>query len=77
MLNQLGQRTSFANAIRATGGVVAALLLCANLMMHTTRRARSAHVGGDIRIVKDILTDGAFMVSVIGLVSHLVLLKYL
>lgn len=66
MLNQLGQRTSFANAIRVTGGVVATLLLCANLMMHTTRRTRSAHVGGDIRIVKDILTDGAFMVSVIG-----------
>ncbi|KAK0194178.1 major facilitator superfamily domain-containing protein [Armillaria mellea] len=60
------RRRAFATGIAVTGASCGGIVWPVMLNQLGQQRTRSAHVGGDIRIVKDILTDGAFMVSVIG-----------
>ncbi|KAJ7722850.1 major facilitator superfamily domain-containing protein [Mycena metata] len=64
VLNQLSKRTSFENAVRATGAIAGALLIIANLVMKT-----KPHPTGTTVLkpkLKVILTDWAFMSSIAG-----------
>ncbi|KAJ6562335.1 major facilitator superfamily domain-containing protein, partial [Mycena capillaripes] len=64
VLNQLSKRTSFDNAVRATGAITGALLVIANLAMKT-----KTHATGPTALkpkLKVILTDWAFMSSIAG-----------
>ncbi|KAJ7118025.1 major facilitator superfamily domain-containing protein [Mycena crocata] len=64
VLNQLSSRTSFENAVRATGTLSGVLLLTANLVMKTKPRPM-----GTVALkpkLKVILTDWAFMSSIVG-----------
>ncbi|KAJ6617084.1 major facilitator superfamily domain-containing protein [Mycena sp. CBHHK59/15] len=64
VLNQLSKRTSFDNAVRATGAIAAVLLGIANVIMKTKPRPT-----GDVvpkPNLKVILTDWAFMTSIAG-----------
>ncbi|KAJ7889586.1 MFS general substrate transporter [Mycena leptocephala] len=64
VLNQLSKRTSFNNAVRATGAIAGVLLVIANLVMKT-----KAHPTGATALkpkLKVILTDWAFMSSIAG-----------
>ncbi|KAJ7026804.1 major facilitator superfamily domain-containing protein [Mycena alexandri] len=64
VLNQLSKRTSFENAVRATGAIAGVLLIIANLAMKT-----KPHPTGTTVLkpkLKVILTDWAFMSSIAG-----------
>ncbi|KAF8645564.1 hypothetical protein AX16_007737 [Volvariella volvacea WC 439] len=65
MLNQLSQRTTFANAIRATAGLAAVLLCVANFITKTRPRVVSAPAPQPPNI-KSILRDNAYTVSIAG-----------
>ncbi|KAL0581669.1 hypothetical protein V5O48_000371 [Marasmius crinis-equi] len=67
VLNQISQRTSFANAVRATGGLAGVMLCCANILIRAgppqrprMEVAEASRKGG----MGNILRDGAFMVSI-------------
>ncbi|KAF8880778.1 major facilitator superfamily domain-containing protein [Infundibulicybe gibba] len=65
MLNQLSQRTSFANAIRATGAVAGALLIAANLMVKTKLPERSnGNRFSKKPNFRAIFTDAAYLISI-------------
>ncbi|KAJ7215102.1 major facilitator superfamily domain-containing protein [Mycena haematopus] len=64
VLNQLSKKTSFQNAVRATGAIAGLLLIIANLVMKT-----KTHPTGTMALkpkLKVILTDRAFMSSIGG-----------
>ncbi|KAJ7718362.1 major facilitator superfamily domain-containing protein [Mycena maculata] len=64
VLNQLSQRTSFENAVRATGAIAGVLLIIANLVMKT-----KPHPTGAVALkpkLMVILTDWPFMSSIVG-----------
>ncbi|KAJ7468246.1 major facilitator superfamily domain-containing protein [Mycena galericulata] len=64
VLNQLSQRTSFQNAVRATGAVAGTLLIIANIVMKTKTQPTGTVVLKPK--LKVILTDWAFMSSIAG-----------
>ncbi|KAJ7215155.1 major facilitator superfamily domain-containing protein [Mycena rebaudengoi] len=64
VLNQVSKITSFDNAVRATGAIVGFLLLVANFVMKTKPRPAGA-VALKPKL-KVILTDCAFMTSIVG-----------
>ncbi|KAJ6469187.1 major facilitator superfamily domain-containing protein, partial [Mycena vitilis] len=67
VLNQLSKRTSFDNAVRATGAIAGVLLVIANLVMKT--KARPTGTTALKPKLKVILTDWAFMSSIAGSVD--------
>ncbi|TFK31637.1 major facilitator superfamily domain-containing protein [Crucibulum laeve] len=64
MLNKLGQRAVFANGIRATASMTAALLLIANLMVKTRPFVRPQGSQPHRPDFKSIVSDTAYTVSV-------------
>lgn len=69
MLNQLSQRTTFANAIRATAALAGILLLIANLIMKTRPYTRQNPGSAPLDApnkpnINAILCDTAYMVSI-------------
>ncbi|KAJ7604834.1 major facilitator superfamily domain-containing protein [Mycena polygramma] len=64
VLNQLSKRTSFDNAVRATGAIAGVLLVIANLVMKTkTRPTGTTALKPKLKVI---LTDWAFMSSIAG-----------
>ncbi|TFK71120.1 MFS general substrate transporter [Pluteus cervinus] len=63
LLNQLSQRTTFPNAIRATAALTGGLLLVANLIMKTQPRPSSASAPAKPNF-RVILLDAPYMVSI-------------
>lgn len=69
MLNHLERFTSFANAIRATGGLTAVLLISANCLMREKPHKAEAMVRPNFRII---FHDSPYLVSIASLVpSHI------
>lgn len=66
MLNRLAQQASFPNAIRATAALISALLFVANIIMKTRlppKKFRPALPAPDLNII---LTDAAYIVSMVA-----------
>ncbi|KAF8903979.1 MFS general substrate transporter, partial [Mucidula mucida] len=66
MLNELSRVTSFDNAIRATAALATVLLVCANLIMRTAYQGTHRRALCEIKVLKEVLKDAAFMVSIAG-----------
>jgi hypothetical protein len=69
MLNQIGSRMHVTTGIRATGGVIAALLLFANLTMKTKLTSKDA-AAKNVRYPpiewKNIFTDVGYVCALAG-----------
>ena len=64
ILNTLMGRLGFANAVRVTGGMVAALLITANAIMTTKHSDERKEVNLCWMKLKTILQDSAYLLSV-------------
>ncbi|QRV93588.1 major facilitator superfamily transporter [Ceratobasidium sp. AG-Ba] len=67
MLNNIIKRAGFGWGVRATGFVVLACLLGANLMMKTRLPPKPAHHKGHSSDIRGVMKDGAYLLTVLGI----------